>query len=165
MKQLTVVVPLLRTLIVVLFAGLIFGQVFSLPGQFSHMVSEAPQLGFVPWGLLLFAVLEVACLQVTLVCIWRLLSMVSSERIFSESSFAWVNGIVWAVTAGWVLLAVTAVSLTTFLYFTPELRDPGLPILLFGMTLIGGVMVLVVVVLRALLRQAAAISADLEEVI
>jgi len=84
-KQLTLVVPLIRILIVVLFAGVLFWQVFSLPGQFSHITSEAPQLGFVPSGLLL--------------------------------------------------------------------------------TLFGGEVVLVVAVLRALLHQAAAISADLEEVI
>ena len=48
------------------------------------------------------------------------------------------------------------------IYFTPELRDPGTPILLIGMVLNGAVVVLTIVVLRALLRQAAVLCRVLE---
>ena len=51
------------------------------------------------------------------------------------------------------------------IYFTPRLRDPGIPLLLFGMTLFGAVLVLLVLVLRALLRQATALRTDMEAVI
>ena len=77
----------------------------------------------------------------------------------------WVDVIVWTMVAAWVLLAGVSASLVGIISFTPELRDPGTPILLIGMTLIGGVVLLTIVELRALLRQATVLRADLEEVI
>ncbi|MET1019167.1 MAG: DUF2975 domain-containing protein [Microterricola sp.] len=159
-----VVVPL-RVLLVMVFLGLLVAQLLSLPGQFSHMAAENPELGFVPWLLLVLGILEALCLQVVLVCIWRLLTFVRADRIFSEQSFAWVDAIVWAMAVAWVLLAGVAAYLVGVIYFTPELRDPGLPIVLTGMVLIGGVVVLTVVVMRALLRQATVLRTELEDVI
>jgi uncharacterized membrane protein len=159
-----VVVPL-RVLLVLVFAGLLVAQVMSLPGEFRQMAAENPDAGFVPWLLLTFAILEVVCFQIVIVCTWRLLTLVRADRIFSDESFVWVDVIVWAVAAAWVLLAGVSAYLVGIIYFTPELRDPGTPILLIGMVLIGAVVVLTVVVLRALLRQATVLRSDLEEVI
>jgi hypothetical protein len=159
-----VVIPL-RVLLVLVFVGLVVAQVMSLPGEFRQMAEENPGSGPIPWLLLTFAILEVLCFQVVIVCTWRLLTLVRSDRIFSEEAFAWVDAIVWAMAAAWVLLAGVAAYLVGVIYFTPELRDPGTPILLTGMVLIGGVVVLTIVVLRALLRQATVLRTDLEEVI
>jgi hypothetical protein len=159
-----VVVPL-RVLLVLVFIGLVVAQVLSLPGEFSQMAREHPEAGFIPWLLLTFAILEVLCFQIVIVCTWRLLTLVRADRIFSEKAFVWVDVIVWTIAGAWVLLAGLATYLVAIIYFTPELRDPGTPILLIGMTLIGGVVVLTVVVLRALLRQATVLRTDLEEVI
>ena len=159
-----VVVPL-RVLLALVFIGLLVAQFLSLPGEFTQMADENPEAGVIPWLLLGFAILEVLCFQVVIVCTWRLLTLVRADRIFSEEAFAWVDAIVWAMVAAWVLLAGVSAYLVAIIYFTPELRDPGTPILLTGMTLIGGVVVLTVVVLRALLRQATVLRTDLEEVI
>ncbi|MDQ2660636.1 MAG: DUF2975 domain-containing protein [Actinomycetota bacterium] len=159
-----VVVPL-RVLLVLVFIGLVVAQVMSLPGEFSQMARENPEAGFIPWLLLAFAIVEILCFQVVIVCTWRLLTLVRSDRIFSTEAFAWVDGIVWAMAVAWVLLAALAAYLIGIIYFTPELRDPGTPILLTGMVLIGGVVLLTVIVLRALLRQATVLHSDLEEVI
>ena len=159
-----VVVPL-RVLLVLVFVGLLVAQFLSLPGEFRQMAGEHPELGILPWLLLTFAILEVLCFQVVIVCTWRLLTLVRSDRIFSTEAFAWVDAIVWAVGAAWLLLASLAAYFVAVIYFTPELRDPGTPILLTGMVLIGGVVVLTIVVLRALLRQATVLRTDLEDVI
>ena len=159
-----VVVPL-RVLLVLVFAGLLVAQIMSLPGEFRQMAAENPDAGFIPWLLLSFAILEVLCFQIVIACTWRLLTLVRADRIFSDESFVWVDVIVWAVAAAWVLLAGVSAYLVGVIYFTPELRDPGTPILLTGMVLIGAVVVLTVVVLRALLRQATVLRSDLEEVI
>ena len=159
-----VVVPL-RVLLVLVFAGLLVAQIMSLPGELGQMAAENPDAGFIPWLLLTFAILEVLCFQIVIVCTWRLLTLVRADRIFSDESFVWVDVIVWAVAAAWVLLAGVSAYLVGVIYFTPELRDPGTPILLTGMVLIGAVVVLTVVVLRALLRQATVLRSDLEEVI
>ncbi len=159
-----VVVPL-RVLLVLVFVGLIVAQLMSLPGEFSQMARENPESGFIPWLLLTFAILEALCFQVVIVCTWRLLTLVRADRIFSRESFVWVDVISWTMAVAWVLLAGVSAYLIGVIYFTPELRDPGTPIFLTGVTLIAGVVMLTVVVMRALLHQAAALQSDLEEVI
>jgi hypothetical protein len=104
-------------------------------------------------------------LEVVVVCTWRLLGLVRADRIFSEQAFAWVDAIVWTMVAGWVLLVAVFGTVIGIIYFTPALRDPGTPVLLVGIGLVSGVVVLLMVVMRALLRQAAALRADLEAVI
>jgi len=164
MRLARVITPL-RILLVLLFAGLLAAEALSVPGQFLHLAAEAPEAGAVPYVLLVATLLGLVALQVVIVCVWRLLSLVRSDLIFSERAFAWVDTIAWALAAGWAVLAAASAYLVTVIYVTPALRDPGVPILLFGVTLVGAVVVLVVVVLRALLRQAAGLRADLAGVI
>lgn len=158
-------VRLLRVLLVLLFAALVVGQVLSIPGQFAFMAQEEPDLAFLRWPLTILGVLGLLCVQVVIVCTWKLLGMVEADRIFTSDAFAWVDGIVWAIVAAWVALAAAAGSLTVTLYLTPELRDPGLPMMLGGMVLVGAVVVLLTFVLRALLRQAASLRTDMDAVI
>lgn len=165
MTSLNRVILPLRVLIVLVFAGLVVAQLMSLPGEFMQQAREAPRLGAVPWILLVFSILEVVCVQIVLVCVWRLLTLIRADRIFSEKAFVWVDLMTWTISAAWLMqFAVSAFLMTVFLV-TPELRDPGNGIVLTGMVLTGGVVVLVVVVLRALLHQAVAMRRDLEEVI
>ncbi|NYD67766.1 DUF2975 domain-containing protein [Agromyces atrinae] len=165
MSKLDAAIIPLRVLLVLLFTGLFVAQVFSLPGMFAHQAATSPDLGPIPGILLTLGVLEFVCVQIVIVCIWKLLSLVKTDRIFSARAFTWVDGILWTLVAAWVLLASAAISLVAVIYVTPELRDPGVPILLFGAVLVGGVLVLVFVVMRALLRQAATLRSDLDEVI
>ncbi|MFG1820529.1 DUF2975 domain-containing protein [Kribbella sp. NPDC049174] len=153
-----VVVPL-RVLLVMLFAGLVVAQVMSMPGQFAYMAEEEPDVAYLRWPLTIWSILELLCIQVVIVCTWKLLTLVTSDRIFSEEAFAWVDAIIWALGAGWVLF------LGVFLYLGFLANDPGLPILMFGIVLVGGVLVLLMVVMRALLRQATTLRADMEAVI
>lgn len=159
MKLLDRVVVPLRVLLVLLFVGLVFGQLVSIPGQFAHLAEEEPDLASLRWPLTAFFVLEVLVLQVLVVCTWRLLTLVRADRIFSEEAFRWVDGIVAALGAGWVLW----LGFVAFVMARSD--DPGTPILLIGMSLVGGVVVLLVVVLRALLHQATELRLDLETVI
>ncbi len=153
-----VVVPL-RILLVMLFAGLVVAQVMSMPGQFASMAREEPDLAYLRWPLTIWSILELLCIQVVIVCTWKLLTLVTSDRIFSEEAFAWVDAIIGALGVGRVLF------LGVFLYLGFLANDPGLPILMFGMVLVGGVLVLLMVVMRALLRQATTLAADMEAVI
>ncbi len=153
------VVLLLRVLLVLLFAGLVVGQTLSMPGQFAHMAQEEPDLAYLRWPLTVFASLELACGQVVIVCTWRLLTMVKADRIFSDAAFVWVNAIVAAMTTAWALLLGAAC------YFIAKADDPGTPILLLGLVLTGGVLVLLMVVMRALLHQATTLQTDMAAVI
>jgi hypothetical protein len=85
--------------------------------------------------------------------------MVKRDRIFSKAALAWVDAIVWAVLTGWVLLA------GVFLFIVLNVDDPGVPMMLMLMLVGGAVIGLLMVVMRALLRQATALRTDMEAVI
>ena len=152
-------VAALRVFLALLFAVLVMLQTFSLPGQFAYMAQQAPEDAYLRWPATAVSVFWVLCVQVVIVCTWRLLTLVRDDRIFSEASLAWVDGIVWAVAAAWVVL------LGVFLYVGFRADDPGLPLLLFvlltGVTVLG----LLMVVMRTLLRQATTLRTDMEAVI
>jgi hypothetical protein len=149
----------LRIVLVVLFAILVLLQTLSLPGQFRHMAQESPDLAYLRWPLTAVSVFLVLCVQVVVVCIWRLLGLVQSDRIFSEASFTWVNTILGAIAAAEVVL------LAVFLYVGFRADDPGAPLLLFLLLVGVAVVGLLMVVMRALLRQATALRTDMEAVI
>src|SRR3954467_7127131 len=152
-------IPPLRGLLVLAFALLVLFQTFSLPGQWAHMAEESPDMAYLRWPLTVFSVVELACIQVVIVCTWKLLGMVREDRIFSEPALRWVDGIVGAIAAGWTLLV------GLFLYVGFKADDPGAPMLLFLMVVAGAVLGLLMVVMRALLRNATALRSDLEAVI
>jgi hypothetical protein len=98
-------VVLLRAFLVVLFLILLVFQFVSLPGTFAYLAEQHPDQASLRWPLTAVAVFWVLCVQVVVVCTWRLLSLVEADRIFTEVSLAWVDGIVGPVG---VLLGVGA---------------------------------------------------------
>ncbi len=72
-------------------------------------------------------------------CTWKLLTMIRKDRIFSDESSTWVNLIVRTVFTGWIVFAAFSAYVVAVIYFTPEIRDPGMPMLLFGILLVGAV--------------------------
>jgi len=152
-------VALLKVFLVVLFGVLVMLQTFSLPGQFRYMAQESPESAYLRWPLTAVSVFWVLCVQVVVVATWQLLTLVKKDRIFSDASLAWVDAIVWAILAAWVVLV------GVFLYVGFRADDPGLPLLLFLMVVGVTVLGLLMVVMRALLRQATTLRTDMEAVI
>ncbi|MCO1595879.1 DUF2975 domain-containing protein [Micromonospora sp. RHAY321] len=152
-------VPALKVFLVLLFGILVLFQTFSLPGQFAHMAEESPDFAYLRWPATVVTVFWLLCVQVVIVATWKLLGLVKADRIFTEVSLKWVDAIVWAIGAAWVVLV------GVFLYVGFNAGDPGLPLLLFlmltGVTVLG----LLMVVMRALLRQATTLRTDMEAVI
>ena len=153
------VVTALRVFLVSLFAILVLFQTMSLPGQFAHMADESPDQAYLRWPATAVTVFWVLCAQVVIVCTWKLLNLVRSDRIFTHASLVWVTAIVWAIGAGWLTL------LGVFLFVGFNANDPGLPLLLFLMLMGGAVLGLLMVVMRALLRQATTLRSDMDAVI
>ncbi|MFT7837945.1 DUF2975 domain-containing protein [Saccharothrix sp. BKS2] len=149
----------LRIFLVVLFGLLLLFQVMSLPGQFAHMARESPEFAYLRWPATAVTVFWVLCVQVVVVATWKLLALVKNDRIFSEGALKWVDVIVWAIAAGWVTLA------GVLLYVGFNATDPGLPLMLFLMSVGVAALGLLMVVMRALLRQATRLRADMESVI
>jgi hypothetical protein len=123
------------------------------------MAEESPDMAYLRWPMTAVSVFLVLCVQVVVVCTWKLLTLVKSDSIFTEASLAWVDVIVWAIAAAWV------VFLGVFLYVGFNADDPGLPLLLFLMLMGGAVLGLLMVVMRALLRQATTLRTDMDAVI
>jgi hypothetical protein len=153
-----VVLPL-RVFLVLLFGILVVFQTLSLPGQFAYMALEDPEHAYLRWPATAVTVFWVLCIQVVIVCTWKLLTLVKNDRIFTDASLVWVNVIVWAIAAAWVVL------IGVLLYVGFNADDPGLPLLLFLMTTGVTVLVLLMVVMRTLLRQATTLRTDMEAVI
>ena len=149
----------LRICLVVLFAVLVLLEVMSLPGQFAHMAETNPGSAHLRWPLTAVSIFLVVCIQVVVVATWKLLSLVESDRIFTEASLIWVDVILWAIVAVWVVL----VSVLGLVGFTAD--DPGLPLLLVVVVVIITVAALLMVVMRALLRQATGLRSEMDTVI
>lgn len=149
----------LRGLLVAVFAALVVTQVAVLPAAFARMATESPDLAPLRWPLLVLAVVGLVCVEVVIVCTWRLLTMVRDDRIFSDRALGWVNGIVAAVAGAWLLVLVA------FALLVAAEGLAGLAALLLGVLLVGAAVGLLVVVLRALLRQATDLRTDLDGVI
>ena len=152
-------VAALRVFLVMLFGVLVVFQVMSLPGQFRYMAQQDPEHAYLRWPATAVTVFWVLCTQVVIVCTWQLLTLVKNDRIFSEASVGWVNAIVGAIAAAWVVLV------GVFLYVGFKANDPGLPLLLFLMVVGVTVLGLLMVVMRTLLLQATTLRTDMEAVI
>lgn len=149
----------LRVFLLLLFGVLVLFQVMSLPGQFAYMAEQDPEHAYLRWPATAVTVFWVLCIEVVIVCTWKLLTLVKADQIFSDAAFGWVNGIVWSIAAAWVVLV------GAFLYIGFNASDPGLPLLLFLMLVGVTVLGLLMIVMRALLRQATSLRTDMEAVI
>ncbi|SFW69845.1 DUF2975 domain-containing protein [Amycolatopsis australiensis] len=152
-------VAALRVFLVVLFGILVVFQTLSLPGGIAYLAQQNPHDANLRWPLTAIAVFLVLCVEVVLVATWKLLTLVKKDRIFTSASLKWVDVIVWAIAAAWLVFA----GMLVFVGFNAD--DPGMPMLLFLVTVAITVLGLLMVVMRALLRQATALRSDLEAVI
>lgn len=152
-------VNVLRVFLVVFFGILVVFQTLSFPGQFAHMARENPQDAHLRWPLTAIAVFVILCVQVVVVSTWQLLTLVKNDRIFTPASLRWVDAIVAAIAAVWVVLA------GIFLWVGFQADDPGAPMMLFFMTVGLAVIGMLMVVMRELLRQATTLRTDMEAVI
>jgi hypothetical protein len=149
----------LRILLVLSFLLLVLFQTMSFPGTFAHMAKEEPDLAYLRWPLTAFTAIEILCVQVVVVCTWKLLTMVEEDRIFSADALRWVDLIIRAIGFAWLLL------LGGFLYVGFTADDPGLPLVLTLLLLGGGTFGMLMIVMRALLQQATTLRTDMEAVI
>ena len=154
-----VAVLALRVSLVVLFGVLLVLQTLSFPGQFAYMARESPEDAYLRWPLTAIAVFMILCVQVVVVATWQLLTMVRRDRIFTDDAFVWVNVILGAIAAAWLVLV------GVLLYVVLHADDPGAPMVLFLLTVGVTVTGLLMVVMRALLRRATTLRTDMEGVI
>ena len=151
-------VGVLRVLLALAFLVLLVLQLRVLPAMYDDWVRDRPDPLPSPW-LLTVAVLVLLCVQSVVVCAWRLLALVAEDRIFTDRSLVWVDTVLAALAAGWLLLA------GALAYLLLLGGSPGLCGALVVVLVAAAVLGLVVVVMRALLRQATTLRVELEAVV
>ncbi len=163
----TLTVLALRIVLAMVLAGSLFVQVVMVPLLAIDLEELSPDYAYLRAPLLLIAILGVVTIQVTLVCVWRLLTMVRRGTVFSHSAFRYVDVVIGAVAAASLITFVLAVLLAP-----GEAVPPGIVLLISGAGLLVAGVALIVLVLRMLLAQAVArdaeaqhLRAELDEVI
>ncbi|MER6678485.1 DUF2975 domain-containing protein [Streptomyces sp. NPDC000983] len=156
MGRLTVLA--LRAVLVVVLAGTGFVQALM---AWTLISGNDPEDGTLPLtALRVITTLGMVTVQVALVCVWRLVTMVRRDTVFSHAAFRYVDGVIGAIVgAALVWFTVTAVN-------APGQReDPGVTVIMAGVGVAILGVALLVLVLRMLLTQATRMRAELDVVI
>jgi hypothetical protein len=148
----------LRVVIAIALAGSMFVQFmivwFLGQGEFG----ARPDVG-VP--LAVVVILGIVTLQVTAVCIWKLLTMVRRGTVFSLAAFRFVDVVIGAIATGAALIFGIAVIAAYANRTTPgDEVAPGIVALVCGASLVTAGVAMIVLVLRTLLAQAVALLVE-----
>lgn len=144
-------ITVLRVIIAAALAGSLLVQIVGAPLLWNDLADVAFE-GRV--ALITLLVLGVATLQVFAICVWMLLTKVRRGSIFSPASFRYVDVIIGAIVTASVLAFILGALLA------PGDAAPGVVALIGGVGVVLAGMALLVVVMKALLRQAIARDAE-----
>ena len=154
----------LRVILAMGLVGSLFVQVVMVP-LLAVDLDEAPAGVRAP--VVVIVLLGIGTIQVTMVCVWRLLTMVRRGTVFSHAAFRYVDIVIGAAAAASLLMFGLGVTLAP-----GEAVAPGIVLLIGGAAVLIAGVALVVLVLRMLLAQAVArdaearhLKAELDEVI
>lgn len=148
----------LRIVLAIALAGSLFVQAVMMP-LFWADLEEAPAGVRIP--LVVIVTLGIVTMQVTAVCVWRLLTMVRRGTVFSHAAFRYVDIVIGAIAAAALLVFAFAVVLASVNRTVPDdAVAPGIVLLICGASLIIAGVALIVLVLRMLLAQAVALDAE-----
>jgi hypothetical protein len=148
----------LRIVIVVGFAGALAAQSVIAPLLWRDLDDADP---VVQVGLVGVFVLGILTMQVTAVCIWKLLTMVRRGSVFSRDAFRYVDIVIGSIGAAAVLtFAIAVIGAYSNRTNPGDEIAPGLVALICGAALVVGGVALIVFVLRLLLAQAVALDTE-----
>jgi hypothetical protein len=151
---------LLPVALVVLLLGTVFAQLL-VPVYASQVGTTHPEVAHLVVPYSIAAILFIACGQVALLVVWRLLSMIGGGVIFTRRALRWVDVI---VACGVVATVLSAVVWIHMLGFVPGGGGP-MGVYLVAVVVGGLTFVLLMVVMRGLLESAIADRSELDEVI
>ena len=165
MGKLTVLA--LRIVLAMVLAGSLFVQLVMMPMLAIDLDELDPDYAYLRTPLVAIPVLGIATVQVTCVCVWRLVTMVRRGTVFSHAAFRYVDIVIGAVVAASLLMFTFGTILAP-----GDAVSPGIVLLIGGAGVLVAGIALIVLVLRLLLAQAVArdaeanhLQAELDEVI
>jgi len=145
----------LRVVLAMVLAGSLFVQTVIMPLLWRDL-DEAPS--GIRTSVVAIVVLGIVSVQVTAVCVWKLLTMVRWGTVFSHAAFRYVDVIVVAVAFASALAFALGVVLAP-----GEDVAPGVVLLIGGLGVCIAGVALIVLVLRMLLTQAVARDAEAQQ--
>ena len=157
----------LRIVLAMVLAGSLFVQAVMVPLLATDLNEDfGSDVADVSVPLIVITVLGIVTIQVTAVCVWRLVTMVRRGTVFSHAAFRYVDVVIGAVAAASPSPSDSASS-------SHRARPwPGVVLLIGGLAVIVAGVALIVLVMRMLLAQAVArdaeahhLQAELDEVI
>ncbi|HYI62274.1 MAG TPA: DUF2975 domain-containing protein [Acidimicrobiales bacterium] len=148
----------LRAVMAMMLAGSLFVQVAMVPLMAIDLEEADSDLAHLQIPFAVVMILVILTAQVTLLCVWRLVTMVRRGTLFSPDAFRYVDVVIGAAAAAAVLTFALAVILAP-----GEAIAPGVVLLVCGGT-VGAVGIgLIVLVMRTLLAQAISREAEAHE--
>lgn len=158
MNRLSVIA--LRALLAATIALLVVAQLFALPATATTWAAVYPDLSWLRVPGLVIAIAFIVCVQIVLVCLWRMLGFVEEDGPFSSRSLRDITVIIVAIVVADLLLVLALVLLGIGNAANPSIMLLGC----FGVV-VGAALALLVGVLRELLRKALELQHDLSEVV
>ena len=158
----------LRIVLAMVLAGSLFVQAVMVPLLATDLHEDfGPDVADVGVPLIVITVLGIVTIQVTVICVWRLVTMVHRGTVFSPAAFRHVDIVIGAVATASLLTFGLGVVLAP-----GETVAPGVVLLIGGLAVIVAGIALIVLVMRMLLAHAVArdaeayhLQAELDEVI
>ena len=154
------VTAMLKILIAVMIVLLLASQILVIPEVARITALRNPDVSQLEIPGIIGAVIFLALVELTLICVWRLLSLVRTERIFSADAFRFVDIILWTLVSAGALIAIS---------YGVILASRAVSLSLTLLAVLGVVvslaLALLVVVLRGLLRKALELEQDMSEVV
>lgn len=150
----------LKALIVLLLGLLVASQTLVIPEVARITAIRNPDVDQLEIPGIIAAVIFIGLIEVTLVCVWFLLSLVQTDRIFRVEAFRYVDIILGALVGAGLLILVSYVVIVGS-------RAVSLSLTLLAVLgiVVSAALALLVVVLRGLLRKALELEQDLSEVV
>lgn len=158
MRNSTILV--LKGLIALLLVMLLACQIFIVPLVAAQSAWRFHEIAYLQVPGVIIGILFLVCVQVVLVCVWRLLSLVRADAIFTERAFGDVDLSLGSVAFATLLVAVALVTLTA-----SGVMNGSITLLCVLGIVVGAGLSLLIIVMRGLLRKAAQLEHDLSEVV
>lgn len=150
----------LQVIVALALLGLLFAQVVVVPVVSGWMAEAYPEFAWARWPLAAPLIAALACVQIALLATWQLLGQVADKEIFSGSGRRWVDLILGALTAAWVIALITTLWQTRQNVSAPWIFLAELLGLLIVVAFL-----LFVVVLRGLLLRATELQVEMDAVV
>ncbi|WP_342025124.1 DUF2975 domain-containing protein [Arthrobacter citreus] len=102
----------LKLILAILFAGAVVAQTVILPWMGADVVAHFPEVRNLYRPILVLSVLAVACVEASLVCLWRILTLAGQDRLRRRASFRWFRSLVSSLLAAAGLMAAILAVIT-----------------------------------------------------